>query len=133
MDENYTEYAVQAGKTAKNSLRDRIAGVLFGRGLVEYETIYMDGTLEISVIYGKSSRKRRFLCDMKQVQGYRLGTRDEIFRCFGKIDRDFSSGKPGALCCGLKTDTEKGSLIVCFEPGETLASVLESKYRRLKA
>ena len=78
MDENYTEYAVQAGKTAKNSLRDRIAGVLFGGGLVEYETIYMDGTLEISVIYGKSSRKRRFLCDMKQVQGYRLGTRDEI-------------------------------------------------------
>ena len=39
MDENYTEYAVQAGKTAKNSLRDRIAGMLFGGGLVEYETI----------------------------------------------------------------------------------------------
>ena len=133
MDENYTEYAVQAGKSAKNSLGDRIFGALFGKGLVEYETIYMDGTLEISVIYGKSTRKRRFLCDVKQVQCYRLGHREEIAGYFGKIDRDFSSGEAGALCCGLKADTEKGTAVICFEPGEALASILEKKYRALKA
>ena len=32
---------------------------------MEYETIFLDGTLEIAAVYQKSRRKKKFQCDMK--------------------------------------------------------------------
>ena len=42
---------------------------------MEYETIFLDGTLEIAAVYQKSRRKKKFQCDMKNVAGYHVGKR----------------------------------------------------------
>lgn len=121
MSENYTEYAVQAK-----------GGILSVLGMErEYEVIYVDGTLEISAIYNKSRRKRKFICEMKEVLGYHLGRREDAVR-LGRITRDFSSGDRNRDCCVMKVDTEKGTHVICFEPGEELADILIKKYRALK-
>lgn len=98
---------------------------------MEYETIFMDGTLEISAIYQKSRRKKKFQCEMKNVAGYHLGRREDAVR-LGKITRDFSSHVEGRSCCVLKVGTEKGEHVICFEPGTELEEILEKRYRTLK-
>ena len=122
MSETYSEYAVQ-GKGGIWS----VFGVK-----TEYETIYIDGTLEIAVIYNKSRRKKKFSCEMKEVVGYHLGKKEDAVR-LGKITRDFSSGDQNALCCVMKVGTEKGTQVICFEPGEELAQILKRRYPQLKA
>jgi len=99
---------------------------------MEYETIFLDGTLEISAIYQKSRRKKKFQCEMKNVLGYHLGQKEDAVR-LGKITRDYSSHVEGRTCCVVKVGTEKGVHVVCFEPGEELKEILEKKYRMLKA
>lgn len=122
MSETYSEYAVQAK-----------GGFLSVLGVkTEYETIYVDGTLEIAAIYNKSRRKRKFICEMKEVIGYHIGTKEEAVR-LGKITRDFSSGEKGAVCCVMKVGTEKGTHVICFEPGEELVQIFKRRYPQLKA
>lgn len=121
MSENYSEYAVKV----QGGL-----GSLLGRTR-EYETIYLDGTLEISAIYNKTRRKRKFLCDMKAVMGFHLGRKEDAVR-LGKIDRDFSSGRKDCPVCVMKVGLEKGTIVVCFEPGEEIADILDRHYRQLK-
>lgn len=121
MSESYTEYAVRAK-----------GGLLSVFGMQkEYEVIYVDGTLEISAIMNKSRRKRKFVCEMKEVLGFHLGRREDAVR-LGKVSRDYSSGEPGRDCCVMKVGTEKGTQVICFEPGEELADILNKKYRILK-
>lgn len=121
MSENYTEYAVQAK-----------GGLLSVFGMQkEYEVIYVDGTLEISAIMNKSRRKKKFVCEMKEVLGFHLGRREDAVR-LGKITKDFSSGEQGRDCCVMKVGTEKGTHVICFEPGEELTDILNKKYRTLK-
>ena len=121
MSEGYSEYAV----TGKGGLLS-----VFGIQ-IEYETIYVDGTLEISAIYNKSRRKRKFLCEMKHVTGYHLGRKEDAV-CLGKITRDFSSGSVDAVCCVMKVSTEKGTHVICFEPGEELEHIFRRRYPQLK-
>ena len=99
---------------------------------MEYETIFLDGTLEISAIYQKMRRKKKFQCDMKSVLGYHLGKKEDAVR-LGKITRDYSSHAEGAVCCVMKVNTEKGEHVICFEPGKDLEEILEKRYRTLKA
>lgn len=99
---------------------------------MEYETIFLDGTLEISAVYQKSRRKKKFQCEMKNVAGYHLGRKEDAVR-LGKITRDFSSHVEGQSCCVMKVGTEKGTHVICFEPGEELEEILEKRYRTLKA
>lgn len=98
---------------------------------MEYETIFLDGTLEIAAIYQKSRRRKKFQCEMKNVSGYYLGRKEDAVR-LGKITRDFSSHVEGRTCCVLKTSTEKGDHVICFEPGRELEEILEKRYRTLK-
>lgn len=121
MSENYSEYAVKV----QGGL-----GALLGR-TKEYETIYLDGTLEISAIYNKTRRKKKFQCEMKEVLGYHLGRKEDAVR-LGKISKDFSSGDPEQICCVMKIGTEKGTYVICFEPGEEIADILDKRYRQLK-
>lgn len=122
MSETYSEYAVQAK-----------GGLLSMLGIkTEYETIYVDGTLEIAAIYNKSRRKKKFTCEMKEVMGYYLGRKEDAVR-LGKITKDFSSGTPGAVCCVMKVSTGKGTHVICFEPGEELEQILKRRYPQLKA
>lgn len=116
MSENYSEYAVE------------VQGGFLRK---EYEVIYLDGALEISAIYNKSRRKRKFLCDMKNVLGFCLGQKEEALR-LGKITADFSSRVKGREVCVLKAKTEKGTAVVCFEPGEEIAGILNRQYRQLR-
>ena len=118
MSETYSEYAVKA----RGGLLS-----LIGRSK-EYETIYVDGTVEIAAIYNKSRRKKKFTCDMKEVQGFFLGRKEDAVR-MGKITKDFSSGMRDRECCVMKVVTEKGVNVVCFEPGEELAGILRRFYR----
>lgn len=118
MSDTYSEYAIDA------------RGGLFGMKK-EYEVIFLDGTLEISAIYNKSRRKKKFLGDMKDVTGYHLGRREDAVR-LGKITRDYSSGESGRTCCVMKFEDGKRTHVVCFEPGEELAGILERRYRTLK-
>lgn len=99
---------------------------------MEYETIFLDGTLEISAVYQKSRRKRKFMCDMKNVAGYHLVRKEDAVR-LGKITRDYSSHEEGRSCCVMKVGTEKGNHVICFEPGKELEEILEKRYRTLKA
>ena len=99
---------------------------------MEYETIFLDGTLEISAVYQKMRRKKKFQCDMKSVVGYHLGKKEDAVR-LGKITRDYSSHAEGQRCCVMKVNTEKGEHVICFEPGQELEDILERKYRVLKA
>lgn len=99
---------------------------------MEYETIFLDGTLEISAIYQKMRRKKKFQCDMKSVVGYHLGKKEDAVR-LGKITRDYSSHVEGRRCCVMKVNMEKGEHVICFEPGKELEEILERKYRLLKA
>lgn len=99
---------------------------------MEYETIYLDGTLEISAVYQKSRRKKKFQCEMKNVSGYHLGRKEDAVR-LGKITKDFSSQVEGRPCCVMKVSTEKGNHVICFEPGSELEEILEKRYRTLKA
>lgn len=99
---------------------------------MEYETIFLDGTLEISAIYRKMRRKKKFQCDMKNVLGYHLGKKEDAVR-LGKITRDYSSHIEGQSCCVMKVHTDKGEHVICFEPGQELEEILERKYRMLKA
>lgn len=122
MSETYSEYAVK-GK----------GGLLSVFGVkTEYETIYLDGTLEIAAIYNKSRRKRKFICEMKEVMGYHLGRKEDAAR-LGMITKDFSSGKSDAVCCVMKVSTGKGIHVICFEPGEDLEKILRRRYPQLKA
>lgn len=160
MDENYSEYAVSVQQTPEMRLKQ--AGVvlltlaaavlafqvhwafliLVIAGIVgcyfawmsmemEYETIYLDGTLEIAAIYRKARRRKLFQCDIKQAAGYHVGKKEEAIR-LGKITRDLSSHRADSVCCVMKAETAKGSHIVCFEPGEDLVRILETRYRTLK-
>lgn len=121
MSDTYSEYAVKA--------RGGLLSV-FGREK-EYEVIFLDGTLEISAIYNKSRRKRKFLGDMKNVTGYHLGQKEDAVR-LGKITGDFSSGESGRTCCVMKFSDEKRTHVICFEPGDELAGILDRRYRTLK-
>lgn len=124
MSESYSEYAVDVHESGLGRLL---------HGDMEYETIYVDGTLEIAAIYRKSRRRKKFQCEMKDVLGYHLGRKEDAVR-LGRITKDFSSRQPDAKCCVLKVHTEKGGTeVVCFEPGEELAGILERYYRQLKA
>ncbi len=98
---------------------------------MEYETIFLDGTLEISAVYQKSRRKKKFQCEMKSVAGYHVGKKEDAVR-LGKITRDFSSHVEGQTCCVMKVGTEKGTHVICFEPGKELEEILERRYRTLK-
>ncbi len=118
MSDTYSEYAVEAKSG------------FFGMKK-EYETIFLDGTLEISAIYNKTRRKKKFQCEMKEVLGFHLGQKEEAAR-LGKITRDFSSGQGGRSCCVMKIGTEKGSYVICFEPGEELEGILKRRYPNLK-
>lgn len=121
MSDTYSEYAVNAR-----------GGLLSILGMKkEYEVIFLDGTLEISAIYNKSRRKRKFLADMKNVTGYHLGRKEDAVR-LGKITKDFSSGESGRTCCVMKIADEKRTHVVCFEPGDELTGILERRYRTLK-
>jgi hypothetical protein len=117
MSDTYSEYAVE-GKRG-----------LFGTR--EYETIFLDGSLEISVIYNKSRRKKKFQCEMKDVVGYYVGRREDAVR-LGRITKDFSSGRKECTCCVMKVAQEKGDQVICFEPGEEIAHILDNRYRQLK-
>lgn len=119
MSDTYSEYAVEGKKG------------IFG-GTREYETIFVDGTLEISIIYNKTRRKKKFQCEMKEVLGFHLGRKEDAVR-LGKITRDFSSGMDGRTCCVMKVGTEKGAQVICFEPGEELEGILKRRYPMLKA
>lgn len=101
-------------------------------GDMEYETIFLDGSLEIAAVYRKTRRKTKFLCEMKNVLGYQVGKKEDAVR-LGKITRDFSSHVEGRTCCVMKVGTEKGQHVICFEPGEELEEILEKRYRTLKA
>lgn len=98
---------------------------------MEYETIFLDGTLEISAVYQKSRRKKKFQCEMKSVAGYHVGKKEDAVR-LGKITKDFSSHVEGQTCCVMKVGTEKGTHVICFEPGKELEEILERRYRTLK-
>lgn len=98
---------------------------------MEYETIFLDGTLEISAVYQKSRRKKKFQCEMKSVAGYHVGKKEDAVR-LGKITKDFSSHVEGQTCCVMKVGTEKGTNVICFEPGKELEEILERRYRTLK-
>jgi hypothetical protein len=117
MNENYTEYAVEAGRD------------FFGAR--EYETIYLDGTIEIAVIHNKSSRKQKFRCEMKDVVGFHIGKKEEAAR-LGRITKDFSSKKKDRNCCIMKVDAGNAMQVICFEPGEELTEILSTRYRQLK-
>jgi len=117
MSENYSEYAVA------------VPGGLIKK---EYEVIYLDGTLEIAAIYNKSRRKKKFQCEMKEVLGFHLGRREDAVR-LGKITKDFSSRRKDQEVCVLKVGADKGVQVICFEPGEEIAGILNSRYRQLKA
>lgn len=118
MSDTYSEYAVKVP-----------AGLLAVIGMKkEYETIFIDGTVEIAVIYNKSRRKKKFICEMKEVQGFFLGRREDAVR-WAKVSKDFSSRRAGQECCVMKVATEKGVQVVCFEPGEELAGILRRFYR----
>lgn len=117
MNENYSEYAVE------------VPGGFLKK---EYEVIYLDGTLEISVIYNKSRRKKKFQCEMKDVLGYHLGKREDAVR-LGKITKDFSSRRKDCTCCVMKVGGEKQTHVICFEPGEEIAEILKRRYGQLKA
>lgn len=158
---NYSEYAVEVQQTGEMRLKQvAVIGVtavslvlalmvywvfliLAAAGAVgcylahlssdmEYETIFLDGTLEISAIYQKMRRKKKFQCDMKNVLGYHLGKKEDAVR-LGKITRDYSSHVEGHTCCVMKVGTEKGEHVICFEPGAELEEILEKRYRTLKA
>lgn len=160
-ENNYSEHAVEVHQTAEmKAKRVAVIGltavslvlslmvfwgflVLTAAGAVgcyltylssnmEYETIYLDGTLEISAIYQKSRRKKKFQCEMKNVAGYHLGQKEDAVR-LGKITRDYSSHAEGRPCCVMKVSTEKGNHVICFEPGSELEEILEKRYRTLKA
>ncbi len=98
---------------------------------MEYETIFLDGTLEIAAIYQKSRRKKKFQCEMKNVLGYHLGRKEDAVR-LGQITRDYSSHMEGQTCCVMKVGTEKGTHVICFEPGKELEEILDKRYRTLK-
>lgn len=98
---------------------------------MEYETIFLDGTLEVAAIYRKMRRKVKFQCDMKNVSGYHLGRKEDAVR-LGKITRDFSSHQADASVCVMKVSTEKGVHVVCLEPGEELAEILKMRYRSIQ-
>ena len=98
---------------------------------MEYETIFLDGTLEISAIYQKMRRKKKFQCEMKSVAGYHLGKKEDAVR-LGKITKDYSSHVKGRTCCVIKVNTEKSNQVICFEPGKELEEILEKRYRMLK-
>ena len=161
MNENsYSEYAVKVHQTAEmKAKRVAVIGltavslvlslmVLWGFLLLtaagavgcyltylssdmEYETIFLDGTLEISAVYQKSRRKKKFQCEMKSVAGYHVGKKEDAVR-LGKITKDFSSHVEGQTCCVMKVGTEKGTHVICFEPGKELEEILERRYRTLK-
>ncbi len=99
---------------------------------MEYETIFLDGSLEISAIYKKSRRKKKFQCEMKSVAAYYVGQKKDAVR-LGKITKDFSSHVDGNTCCVMKVGTDKGTHVICFEPGEELEEILDKRYRTLKA
>lgn len=161
MNENYSEYAVPVRQTGGMWLKwigavaVTVAAlfltmaahwlfiVLVAAGAVgcylsyltsqmEYETIFLDGTLEIAAIYQKQRRKKKFECEMKQVLGYHLGKKEDAVR-LGKITKDFSSRRKDVPCCVMKVGTEKETQVICFEPGEELVEILERRYRQLKA
>jgi hypothetical protein len=117
MNENYMEYSVEAGRD------------LFGTR--EYETIYLDGTIEIAVIHNKSRRKQKFQCEMKDVAGFHIGKKEEAVR-LGRITKDFSSKKKDRNCCVMKVLGEGSAQVICFEPGEELSEILCSRYHQLK-
>lgn len=120
MNESYSEYAVEVP-----------GGVWSLLGMKkEYEVIFLDGTLEISAIYNKSRRKKKFQCEMKEAAGYYLGKKEDAG--LGKITRDFSSRSENCTVCILKIGTEKGWHVVCFEPGEELSEILNRKYPQLR-
>ena len=97
---------------------------------MEYETIFLDGTLEIAAIYRKVRRKVKCKCDLKDASGFHLGKKEDAVR-LGKITRDFSSHQDGCVCCVLKVGTEKGTHVICFEPGEELSEILKQRYRSM--
>ncbi len=98
---------------------------------LEYETIYLDGTVEVSAIYHKMKRKRKCQFEMKDVSGYFLGKKKDAVR-LGRIQKDFSSGDEDALCCVVKVEQPGGAEVVCLEPGEEMASILRQRYRQLE-
>ena len=64
--------------------------------------------------------------------GYYVGQKKDAVR-LGKITRDFSSHVDGRTCCVMKVGTEKGTHVVCFEPGKELEEILDKRYRTLRA
>ena len=151
MNENYSEYSVSVQPTRESRAKHLailavtaaaivlafqvhwgflalvIAGgigcyLVYLESDMEYETIFLDGTLEIAAIYRKMRRKVKFKCDMKNASGIRLG----------KITRDYSSHQKDSLCCVLKIGTEKGVHVICFDPGEELSQILKLRYRTMQ-
>jgi hypothetical protein len=117
MSDTYTEYSVEAGRD------------LFGTR--EYETIYLDGAIEIAVIHNKSRRKQKFKCEMKDVTGFHIGDPKEAVR-LGPITKDFSSNKKDRNCCVMKVPVKGAMQVICFEPGEELSGILCTRYHQLK-
>ena len=160
MNENYSEYSVSVQPTRESRAKHLailavtaaaivlafqvywgflalvIAGgigcyLVYLESDMEYETIFLDGTLEIAAIYRKMRRKVKFKCDMKNASGFHLGNREDAIR-LGKITRDFSSHQKDSLCCVLKIGTEKGVHVICFDPGEELSQILKLRYRTMQ-
>ncbi|HBN55779.1 MAG TPA: hypothetical protein DD414_03305 [Lachnospiraceae bacterium] len=156
MDEKYTEYCVSVRQTPGMRLKQAavllltiaavflavmvhwifflavLAGCVFCylaymSADLEYETIYVDGSLEICAIYRKMRRKRKFLCELKNMSGYHIGRKEEAVR-LGAVTRDFSSHRDVDDCCVMKIENH----VVCFEPGEELINILERQYKTLK-
>lgn len=160
MNENYCEYAVEVRDRTKAFVKLLASAVLAVSGLylamsvhflcillviagaaggyffyqqlqTEYETIFLDGNVEISAVYRKMRRKKKYQFDMKDVTGYFLGRKENAVR-LGRIEKDFSSGEKDALCCVMKISRAEGTEVVCLEPGEELASILKLRYRQLE-
>lgn len=160
MNENYSEYAVEVRQTAEMRGKQAASVIVTAAAVflalnvhwmflaavaagavwcyfswlsssLEYETIFLDGTLEIAAVYRKMRRKVKLQCEMKNISSYYLGTKAEAGR-MGRITRDFSSRREDAVCCVMKVGTPKGEHVVCFEPGEELERILNSRYRLQK-
>ena len=156
MDEKYTEYCVSVQQTPMMRLKQAavilltiaavflafmvhlifLLAVLAGCVLcyfaymsadLEYETIYVDGSLEISAIYRKMRRKRKFLCELKNMSGYHIGRKEDAVR-LGSVTRDFSSHRDTDDCCVIKIENH----VVLFEPGADFIKILERQYKTLK-
>ncbi len=160
MGETYSEYLVKAGKSPMAVVQMVGGGLAAAAGLfltlagnplfllltiaggvgayfgwlhadTEYEAIYVDGALEIAAVYRKSSRKKKYEWDMKDVLNYHAGRKEDAVR-LGRITRDYSSGEAGAPCVVMKVEKDQKQEVVCFEPGEEMLGILRMRYRQLE-